>query len=59
MIKLWIVYNREDSWEHGFEVPTETEAIEYCRNYQEFTYTYVYLGEMSNVSDTSLGNLYI
>ena len=56
---MWIVYNREDSWEHGFEVPTETEAIEYCRNYQGFTYTYVYLDETSSVSDTSLGNLYI
>ena len=40
---MWIVYNREDSWECGFEVKTETDAIDYCRQYQN--YTYIWVGE--------------
>ena len=39
----WVVYNKQDSWEVGFEVPTEKEAIEYCNNNPE--YTYIYVGE--------------
>jgi len=40
---MWIVYNRDTTWQHGFEVKTELEAIEYCRTY--VGYTYIYVGE--------------
>lgn len=35
---MWIVYNKEDSPEHGFEVPTEQEAIEYCNENKGYKY---------------------
>lgn len=38
---MWIVYNRQDSWECGFEVHTENEAIEFCSENEEYTYKYV------------------
>lgn len=41
---MWIVYRKYDSWECGFEVPTEKEAIEYCKEEEEYRYIYVYVG---------------
>ena len=41
---MWIVYNREDSWECGFQVKSEKEAISYCKENQDYTYKYIYLG---------------
>lgn len=30
--KMWYVFNAEDSWEHGFVVSSEKEAIEICKD---------------------------
>ena len=38
---MWVVYNKQDSWQCGFEVPTEQEAYEYCKENAEYTYQYV------------------
>ena len=38
---MWIVYFHEDSWECGFEVPTEKEAVEYCEENEGYRYIYV------------------
>ena len=38
---MWIVYNKADSYLTGFEVPTESEAIEYCEENPEYRYVYV------------------
>lgn len=38
---MWVVYNKQDSWQCGFEVPTEQEAYEYCKENTEYTYQYV------------------
>ena len=35
---MWIVYNRQDSPRHGWEVPTEAEAIEMCKENPELRY---------------------
>ena len=37
---MWIVYNKADSAIHGFEVASETEAIEICNENSELTYCY-------------------
>ena len=38
---MWMVYNREDSWECGYSVGNETEAREICKANEEFNYCYV------------------
>lgn len=39
--EMWIVYFHEDSWQCGFEVPTEKEAVEYCEENEGYRYIYV------------------
>ena len=41
---MWIVYHHEDSWQCGWEVPTEREAVEYCKENPEYRYKYVQWG---------------
>ena len=38
---MWIVYNREDSWEWGWQVDNETEAITECLLDENLTYIYI------------------
>lgn len=38
---MWIVYWHSDSWQCGFEVPTETEAVVYCEENEGYRYVYV------------------
>lgn len=38
---MWYVYNRQDTWQCGWEVETESEAIEFCNDDNELTYCYV------------------
>lgn len=38
---MWIVYNKSDSATCGFEVASETEAIEICRENPEYRYCYM------------------
>lgn len=39
---MWIVYNQEDSWELGYSVESEKEAINICEsNPNELAYIYV------------------
>lgn len=38
---MWIVYWHSDSWQCGFEVPTETEAVEYCEENEGYRYIWV------------------
>ena len=39
---MWYVYNKQDSWECGWEVETEDEAIQQCKEDEELTYCYRY-----------------
>lgn len=36
---MWLVYR--NNIRYSFEVPTETEAIEYCKENEGYKYTYV------------------
>lgn len=38
---MWIVFNREDSWECGWQVKSEAEAIRQCKENETLTYVYV------------------
>ena len=38
---MWIVYNKQDDWSQGYEVASESEAIEICEEDTEMTYRYV------------------
>lgn len=38
---MWIVYNREDSWECGWQVASEAEAKRRCREDENLTYIYI------------------
>ena len=35
---MWIVYNKKELPKYGWEVPTEAEAIELCKENSELTY---------------------
>lgn len=38
---MWIVYNRQDSWQLGYSVSSEKEAVNICESNPELTYEYV------------------
>lgn len=38
---MWYVYNIEDSWQCGWTVENEQEAIQQCMANEELTYCYV------------------
>lgn len=38
---MWFVYNKQDDWTQGYEVASETEAMEICNEDTEMTYRYV------------------
>ena len=38
---MWIVYKKEAPARKGFEVPTEAEAMEFCRDNPGYTYCYM------------------
>lgn len=39
--QMWMVYFHEDTWQCGFEVPTEKEAVEYCEENEGYRYVYI------------------
>ena len=41
---MWIVYNRQDSWECGISVKNEAEAIRRCKMDENLTYRYICIG---------------
>ena len=40
---MWIVFNREDSWECGWQAKNESDAIRQCAKDESLTYYYVRL----------------
>lgn len=38
---MWMVFNREDSWECGYSVTNEVEALNICKNDKTMDYCYV------------------
>lgn len=38
---MWMVFNSEDSWEQGYSVANESEALEICNSNPEMDYCYV------------------
>jgi hypothetical protein len=38
---MWIVYNKEDSWECGYSVNSRAEAEAECDKNEDLTYRYV------------------
>ena len=38
---MWIVYNKEDSWQCGWSVNSEQEAIAECERDKNLTYKYI------------------
>lgn len=46
---MWMVYNREDSWESGYSVATESEAMEICNSDLSMTYCYVGINTIAYV----------
>ena len=38
---MWIVYNKEDSWECGYSVNSRAEAEAECDKDEDLTYRYV------------------
>lgn len=38
---MWYVYNRQDSWQCGWVVKSEEEALKQCIENDELTYKYV------------------
>ena len=38
---MWIVYNKQDTWECGWVVYSEAEAIRQCKEDDSLTYIYV------------------
>ena len=38
---MWIVYNKQDSWECGWKVRNRVEAIRQCERDENLTYCYV------------------
>jgi len=41
---MWIVYNREDTYDCGWEVESREEAIQQCEEDENLTYVYVSIG---------------
>ena len=38
---MWYVFNRQDSWECGWTVKSQREAIKQCAEDENLTYCYV------------------
>lgn len=45
--EMWIVFNREDSWECGYSVANEGVAREICKANEEMDYRYVDMTTMA------------
>ena len=38
---MWMVFNRNDSWEYGFSVATKEETTRLCEEDKDLDYCYV------------------